>query len=62
MSEWKPLKLGDYSKIGRGSSPRPIKDQAYFEGGTIPWIKIADATSSFKYIYETRQYVNEYGD
>jgi len=61
MSEWKPLRLGDYSKIGRGSSPRPIKDQAYFEGGTIPWIKIADATSSFKYIYETRQYVNEYG-
>lgn len=61
MSEWKPLRLGDYSKIGRGSSPRPIKDQAYFEEGTIPWIKIADATSSFKYIYETRQYVNEYG-
>lgn len=61
MNQWKKIRLGDYCDIGRGSSPRPIIDQAYFENGTIPWIKIADATASFKYIYETKQYVNEFG-
>jgi len=55
------VKLGSISEIARGSSPRPIKDQRFFEKGTIPWIKIADATASTKYIYKTKQYVNECG-
>jgi type I restriction enzyme S subunit len=29
--------------------------------GSIPWIKIADATKSEKYLYETKEKVNEYG-
>lgn len=58
---WKPVKLGDVCTVGRGSSPRPIKDDRFFIDGTIPWVKIADATSSGKYIYHTNQYVNEYG-
>lgn len=58
---WEKKKLGDLCFIGRGSSPRPIANPAYFIGGTIPWIKIADATSSIKYIYETKEYVNDYG-
>ncbi len=58
---WEVVQIGDVSKVGRGSSPRPIKDQKYFEGGTIPWIKIADATKSGKYLYDTKQKVNEYG-
>lgn len=58
---WRRCSIGDLCKVRRGSSPRPIKDQSYFEGGTIPWIKIADATSSEKYLYDTRQKVNEYG-
>ncbi len=53
--------LGDLAEIGRGSSPRPITDEAYFKNGTIPWIKIADATASDKYIYETREHVNDFG-
>jgi len=61
MQEWKEVKVGDICTVGRGSSPRPINDQKYFEGGSIPWIKIADATKSGKYLYETKQYVNEYG-
>jgi len=56
-----PGTVGDVAEVGRGSSPRPIADQKYFEGGTIPWIKIADATKSGKYLYETKQKVNEYG-
>lgn len=58
---WKKVKLGELCEIGRGSSPRPINDQKYFEGGEIPWIKIADATKSGKFLYKTKQYVNEYG-
>lgn len=58
---WRRVCVGDVCKVRRGSSPRPIKDQRYFEGGTIPWIKIADATCSGKYLYTTKQKVNEYG-
>ena len=61
MNNWQTVKLGDCTEIARGSSPRPINDNAYFYKGTIPWVKIADATASFKYIYETKEYVNEYG-
>jgi type I restriction enzyme S subunit len=61
MNNWKEYRLDELCEVGRGSSPRPIVDQRYFEGGTIPWIKIADATKSKKYIYETKEYVNEYG-
>lgn len=55
------IRIGDIASIGRGSSPRPITDKKYFEDGKIPWIKIADATASGKYIYETKEYVNELG-
>ena len=58
---WKIEKIGNLCEVGRGSSPRPIVDSKYFEGGTIPWIKIADATKSGKYLYETKEKVNKYG-
>lgn len=58
---WPTVKLGEVMTVGRGSSPRPIKDDRFFIGGTIPWVKIADATASGKFIYRTNQYVNEYG-
>lgn len=55
------IKLEEIAEIGRGSSPRPIGDKKYFKDGTIPWVKIADATASGKYIYETKEHVNDYG-
>jgi type I restriction enzyme S subunit len=58
---WVTKKLGTLAHISRGSSPRPISDTKYFEGGTIPWIKIADATKSGKFLYETKEHVNNYG-
>jgi type I restriction enzyme S subunit len=58
---WPTVKLGEVMTIGRGSSPRPIKDERFFTGGTIPWVKIADATASGKFIYQTNQHVNDYG-
>ncbi len=58
---WVQEKIGNLCTVGRGSSPRPIADQKYFDGGTIPWVKIADATASTRYIYKTKQYVNDHG-
>ena len=59
--KWKQRRVGDLCKVGRGSSPRPKGDPQYFDGGTIPWIKVADATSSGKYLLETKETVNSYG-
>ena len=58
---WKKKKIESICNVGRGSSPRPITDSKYFENGDIPWLKIADATASFIYIYKTKECVNEYG-
>jgi type I restriction enzyme S subunit len=58
---WERKKIGDIIEVGRGSSPRPIADTRYFEDGTIPWIKIADATASKIFIHRTKEYVNEFG-
>jgi type I restriction enzyme S subunit len=58
---WTTHRLGDLCDICRGSSPRPIADQRFFVNGTIPWIKIADATKSGKYLYHTKEHVNEFG-
>ena len=59
--QWPIKRIGDLATVARGSSPRPIVDQRYFDGGDIPWIKIADATKSGKYLYQTKEHVNEFG-
>jgi type I restriction enzyme S subunit len=57
---WRVGKLGDFCTIFRGSSPRPITSPVFFENGTIPWIKIADATkSSSLYLSETKEFCTE---
>lgn len=58
---WEKVKFGSLCEVARGSSPRPISDKKYFNEGTIPWIKIADATASKMYIYKTKEYVNDFG-
>jgi len=52
---WVDAVLGDVCGIARGGSPRPIKDYLTASPGGINWIKIADATASGKYIYETKE-------
>lgn len=59
--KWQQRRVGELCKVGRGSSPRPKGDPQYFENGTIPWIKVADATASGKYLLETKETVNAYG-
>jgi len=40
---WKRLAVDDICTVARGASPRPI---SLFMGGTVPWLKIGDATAS----------------
>lgn len=61
QTKWPAAKIRDLCDVSRGASPRPINDHRFFEGGDIPWIKIADATKSGKFLYETKEYVNKYG-
>lgn len=61
MIGWKDYKLGDLVEIGRGASPRPIKNYVTDKPG-IPWVKIADATKSInKYIERTDEYIIKEG-
>lgn len=56
---WEVKKLGKLMKVRRGASPRPISQ---FTGGTIPWIKIGDATKgSNLYIEKTKEHIIEEG-
>ena len=42
---WAITTIGEFCEVVRGGSPRPMGDPRYF-GGTIPFVKIADVTSS----------------
>lgn len=56
---WARITLGDVCQIRRGASPRPIQA---FMGGTVPWFKIGDATSSSSmYVFRTAEHVTEEG-
>lgn len=58
---WKRVALGEVCRIRRGASPRPVGDPRYF-GGTIPWIKISDATREpGRWIRRTEEHVTEEG-
>ncbi len=49
--KWPIKPLGELCNIVRGASPRPIEK---FLGGTVPWIKIGDATEN-ESVYEYRE-------
>ena len=40
---WEKVSVSSFCNVSRGGSPRPIKD---YLGGTVPWFKFGDATSS----------------
>ena len=51
--------LGELCTIVRGGSPRPIER---YLGGTIPWIKIGDATTGENiYLNSTKEYIIQEG-
>ena len=53
--EWEVTVLGEYSKIYRGGSPRPIQDYLTDSRDGINWIKIGDVKPGAKYINETAE-------
>ncbi len=56
---WEVKKLGDLCDVYRGGSPRPIEQ---YLGGTIPWIKIGDATKGDDiYLHQTKEHIIEEG-
>jgi type I restriction enzyme M protein len=57
---WDLVKLGKILEIVRGGSPRPIKD-FITDGDGVNWIKISDASSSSKYIFETKEKITYEG-
>ncbi|MBU1566540.1 MAG: restriction endonuclease subunit S [Proteobacteria bacterium] len=60
QEDWEIRKLGELVSITRGASPRPIIE--YVKNGTVPWIKIADATgSSSFFITSTKEYIIKEG-
>ncbi|MBE9242538.1 restriction endonuclease subunit S [Synechocystis salina] len=59
--KWEVKTLDDLCDIARGGSPRPIKAYLTNESDGINWIKIADASASSKYIYETQEKIKPEG-
>ena len=56
---WMTYPLGELCTIVRGGSPRPIER---YLGGTIPWIKIGDATTGENiYLNSTKEYIIQEG-
>jgi len=56
---WDIRPLGELCTIVRGGSPRPIEQ---FLGGTIPWIKIGDATEGESiYLNSTKEHIIQEG-
>ena len=58
---WVEKRLGDVCQIARGGSPRPIKAFLTSDDDGVNWIKISDATSSSKYIYDTTEKIKRSG-
>ena len=59
QKNWEVQTLGNLCEIVRGGSPRPIDK---FLGGSIPWIKIGDATNGDDiYLYKTKEHIIEEG-
>lgn len=59
--DWTYRKIGDILRVERGGSPRPIEKYLTDEPDGLNWIKISDATSSGKYIYETKEKIKKEG-
>lgn len=57
--KWMTYPLGELCTIVRGGSPRPIER---YLGGTIPWIKIGDATTGENiYLNSTKEHIIQEG-
>ncbi len=53
--------LGEVMTITRGASPRPISNYVTNDPNGIPWIKIGDVNSKYKYITKTKEKITKEG-
>jgi type I restriction enzyme S subunit len=61
-SHWKFVKVGHYTNVVRGGSPRPSGDSRYFNGDYIHWITVQEVTSKVgKYIINTETFLTKEG-
>ena len=59
---WKVARIGHYSQIVRGASPRPAGDPKLFGGDFMHWITVAEVTfGNDKFLYSTKSYLTEEG-
>ncbi|NOH01165.1 MAG: hypothetical protein HND47_03910 [Chloroflexi bacterium] len=56
-TNWRWVKLEDLAKLQSGGTP--LRGNAQYYGGTIPWAKIQDLTNSGKWISSTEEYITE---
>jgi type I restriction enzyme S subunit len=57
--EWKVKKLWEIAEMSSGGTPVTSNNSYY--GGKIPWVVIADMTSTGKYVYQTEKTITEEG-
>lgn len=56
---WEKQPISSFCTVGRGGSPRPIKDHL---DGSVPWFKIGDATASESpFVFSTAEKIIEDG-
>lgn len=58
---WEWIRLGNYSIIERGGSPRPIQDFITSDPLGLNWIKIGDTKPNSKYIFSTKEKIRKEG-
>lgn len=60
--DWGFVKVGHYTNVVRGGSPRPSGDKRYFNGDFIHWITVKDISNpKGKYVYKTESFLTEEG-
>lgn len=58
---WPTARLGDVFEVGRGGSPRPIRDYLTDSPDGLNWIMIGDAIDGAKYISSTKNRIRPEG-
>jgi type I restriction enzyme S subunit len=59
---WKVARIGHYTQLIRGASPRPAGDSRYFGGDFMPWITVGEVTNGDdKFVLSTENYLTKEG-
>lgn len=59
---WKVPRIGHYTQLIRGASPRPAGDPRFFGGDYMPWITVGEVTNGDdKFVFSTESYLTKEG-